>query len=183
MLRPAYSSAWALTLSPSVVAPATGRLRWRIQYLQPAGKAPTPAEAPRNQEPGPHGARSQFYPTHKVNAGRSSGVPARCGPSSPPPSPRGDAGSHYGRGPNAAHHLTVFNHPSACVRNLGCQWQIHERTLALVAVGGAKQNDNVDLNFCRHLFPYVRHGLHPDVHRARWRRSHARIQSVARWAR
>jgi hypothetical protein len=36
------------------------------------GKWPdrAPAEAPRKQEPGPHGARSQFYPTQQANAGR-----------------------------------------------------------------------------------------------------------------
>jgi hypothetical protein len=40
------------------------------RYVQSADRAPAPAEAPRNQEPGPHGARSQFYPTRQANAGR-----------------------------------------------------------------------------------------------------------------
>jgi hypothetical protein len=46
-----------------------------IGHVQSADRAPALAEAPRSQGPGPHGARSQFYPTHQANAGCGSGVP------------------------------------------------------------------------------------------------------------
>ena len=43
------------------------------RHLEYRGSTPAPAETPRNQEPGAHGARSQVHPTHKANAGRSCG--------------------------------------------------------------------------------------------------------------
>jgi hypothetical protein len=56
------------TVNPDDHAASIGRM---VSTCNRRTEPPAPAEAPRNQERGPHGARSQFYPTQQANAGRT----------------------------------------------------------------------------------------------------------------